>query len=384
LFKAFFLFIAGTIAFALFVMLLVFTLGGVARPFNDFLLDGFWQNVSLWGVMIFFLAVPLIAIITWIVRRALKVRSQNRYLGWTFGGLWTLGWICLPIFIASMVRDFRYSNRVTETVAIAQPIANKMTVRIDEPEIRYSGTFGWIDDDDNNDSGWDITDDSLRMANVKVRVAKSDDSLYHVTVMKYSHGRNRNQAADRAQSLQYTATTQDSALILGSGFGISKEQKFRNQRIIVEVKVPVGKQIRFDETVAQKLNFTNIRIAERRDWRNDRWDIDWDDDTYYDWTPNVDYTMTASGELVSINQTTTTPSDSGVYEYRRDTINTNINLDSQIENQRRRIEEENQRLRELEQNKREQRTTKTKMRKSKKEQPGFATQLPTPVFSLLI
>ena len=382
LFKAFFLFIAGTIAFALFVMLLVFTLGGVARPFNNFLLDGFWQNASLWGIMIFFLAVPLIAIITWIVRRAMRVRSQNRYLGWTFSSLWLLGWICLMIFVSTMVRDFRYSNRVTQEVPVSRPDMNKMTVRIDEPEIRYSGNFAWMDDDGDR-GGWDLTDDTLYMSNVKVRVAKSEDSFYHVTMMKYSHGRNRNQAARRAQSLHYTASSMDSALVLGSGFGIGKNQKFRNQRVIVEIKVPAGKQIRFDESVADKLHFTNIRIAERRSWRNGRWDVDWDEDSYYDWEPNIDYTMTSTGELVRSSSTTTT-TGSGVYEYRRDSANRGSDLDSQIEQQRRRLEEESRRLRELEQNRRDQRTTKAKPRKSKKEQPGFATQLPTPVFSLLI
>ncbi|HZF65479.1 MAG TPA: PspC domain-containing protein, partial [Chitinophagaceae bacterium] len=142
LFKAFFLFIAGSIAFGLFVVVLVFTLGGVAQPFRDFLIQGFWQNFSLWGTLLLFLAVPLVALITWIVRRLMKVRSQNRYLGWTFGGLWLLGFIFLGIFISSLFRDFRYYNRVEQPISLAQPALEKLTVRIDEPEIRYSGTFG--------------------------------------------------------------------------------------------------------------------------------------------------------------------------------------------------------------------------------------------------
>ncbi|HYO21318.1 MAG TPA: PspC domain-containing protein, partial [Flavisolibacter sp.] len=82
LFKAFFLFVAGVIAFALFVMVLVFTFGGLAQPINAFLIDGTWQKAFMWGVVVLFLAVPLIGIITWIIRRVMNVRSQNRYLGW--------------------------------------------------------------------------------------------------------------------------------------------------------------------------------------------------------------------------------------------------------------------------------------------------------------
>ena len=390
LFKAFFLFIAGSIAFALFVLLLVFTLGGIARPFNDFILNGFWQHASLWGVMIFFLAVPLVAIITWTVRRAMRVKSQNRYLGWTFAGLWTLGWISLFFFIASMGNDWRYKNTVQQNVTTAPVDMNKMTVRIDEPKIQYSGTFGWINDDNDNDGGWDITDDSLRLSNVKIRVAKSPDALYRVVMYKESHGSSRADARQRAEKLTFTATTLDSALVLGSGFGIGKAQKFRGQRIIVQVQVPVGKMIRFDETVS-KLELSNIRIEADRNWRNERWDVDWDDDSYYDWEPNIDYVMTANGELINMAAPTTntgTSVDTG-YRYRGDSVNININpntnssIDSQIREQRRRIEEENRRLQQLEESRRDSRSTQLKQQTRLLKQQ-LAAQMPTPVLSLLM
>ena len=251
LFKAFFLFVFGSIAFALFVVVLVFTVGGLAQPFNDFLLNGFWQKAFLWGTLLLFLAVPLIALITWVVRRLMKVRSQNRYLGWTFGGLWTLGWICLALFAASITKDFRNYDQVAQNVPLAQQPINKLVLRVDEPVIRYSGTFDWINDNNDGDTGWDLTEDSLRMSNVNMRFLKSTDANYHVTLWKYSRGQNRRDAAARAERITYTASSMDSALILGSGFGVGKAQKFRAQRVIVEIKVPVGKQIRFDESVEE-------------------------------------------------------------------------------------------------------------------------------------
>src|SRR5690606_9016824 len=93
LFKLFFLLIAGSIAFALFIMLIILIFGGIGMmPLKNFLLDGFWQNLFAWGTLILFLGVPLIAFITWLIRRVMKVRSNHNYLGWLFGGLWTLGW----------------------------------------------------------------------------------------------------------------------------------------------------------------------------------------------------------------------------------------------------------------------------------------------------
>jgi phage shock protein PspC (stress-responsive transcriptional regulator) len=348
LFKAFFLFIAGTIAFALFVVVLVFIMSGIAQPFRDFLLNGFWQQVSFAGILIFFLAVPLIAIITWIVRRVMKVRSQNRYLGWVFGGLWALGWVSLFLFIASMGRDWRYYNRVSQPLNIAQPATGKLTVRIDEPEIRYSGTFDWIDADD---EGFDLTEDSLLMANVKLRVDKSNDSLYRVTIWRYSAGENRREAQQRAERIVYFASSLDSTLLLGSGLGIGKAQKFRGQKVMVEIKVPVGKRIMFDESVEGKLHPINIRVSEGRRWNRNDWDMDWDDDSYFDWKSNTDYVMTASGDLEEVgNRTDTITNPTGVYEYRPQANTPEADSIRRIMEERQRQQRaDSLRLRELEQ-----------------------------------
>lgn len=394
LFKAFFLFIFGSIAFALFVAVVVFTVGGLAQPFNDFLLDGFWQRLFLWGTLLFFLAVPLIAMITWIVRRLMKVRSQKRYLGWTFSGLWTLGWISLVLFIASITKDFRNYDEVSSPVAIAQPVANRMLLRVDEPRIRYSGTFDWLHvDGDRSDGGWDLTEDSLRLSNVKMRFLKSRDSQYHVTLWKYSRGRNRADAASRAEKLSYSVTSLDSALVLGSGYGIGKSQKFRAQQVIVELSIPVGKQIHFDETIENKLHPTYYNIRNEHRSSNYDWDRDWDFDerfgANFELQSGINYTMTESGELVDLSQPVV-PKDNDVYEYNE---GEGRRLDSQIqdlqrqrqeqiEKQRKKVEEENRRLEELE-NSNTQSTGKVNNQKGKK--GGLeTTAIHTPVFSLIL
>ncbi|MDQ3844358.1 MAG: PspC domain-containing protein [Bacteroidota bacterium] len=354
LFKAFFLLIVGSVAFSLFIAVLVFIFSGIARPFNDFLLNGFWQQASLWGVLIFFLAIPLIAVLVWIIRRVIGVRSQNRYLGWAFAGLWLLGWICLGIFVSSMVRDFRYYTKTPQQVQVAQPASERLLIRVDEPEVQYSGTFSWMNSDSR---GWDITEDSVKLSNIKLRFDKSSDSFYHVTVWRYSAGRNRNEASQRAQQIAYTVSSMDSALVLGSGYAVGRDQKFRDQKVLVEVRVPVGKKVRFDRSVEDKLHPVNVRIRENRRWSNRDWDIDWDEDWYFDWKSGVDYVMSPNGELVDVNKPVMNTTEDGVYEYHGGTDNASdsINnrrrdsLNRQLQEQRRKAEEENRKLQELEQ-----------------------------------
>jgi phage shock protein PspC (stress-responsive transcriptional regulator) len=375
LIKAFFLFVVGSIAFGLFVAVLVFTLSGAARPFHDYILNGFWQTASLWGTVIFFVAVPLVAVLVWLVRRVMHVRSQNRYLGWIFGGLWTLGWICLFFFASSMASDFRYKTRAPQTLPITQPAGGRMLIRVDEPEVMYSGTFGWFDGEN---EGWDLTDDSLKISNIQFTFDRSADSLYHVTIWKQSRGRNRGEAQQRARQIVYSGTSMDSALVLGSGYGISKDAKFRDQRVMVEILVPVGKRIRFDDSVREKLNPYNIRIREERGWGRRDIDVEWDEFDYFEWKPNVDYVMTDRGELVEADYTTRNPD--GTYQYTPPVTDTA----KLIEEQRHKVEEEQRKLRELEE-KKASTTTKLDLRKPTRVKSDLIHfQVPSPVFSLII
>ena len=49
-------------------------------PFKDYLLQEGWQNALAWGTLIFFIYVPVIGIITWIIRRIAKIKSNSRRL----------------------------------------------------------------------------------------------------------------------------------------------------------------------------------------------------------------------------------------------------------------------------------------------------------------
>lgn len=298
LFKAFFIFVAGCIALSLFAVLMVFIFGGVAWwPVNNFLWSSNWQKFLAWSTLLFFITVPVVAFITWLVRRVMRVRSRNHYLSWVFGSLWLIGLFAAISFGISIAHDLKAYEKVSNEISVPQAL-NKMVVRVTEPEIRYSGSAWWMDGDSR---GFDISNDTMRYNNVKLHVTKSEDSAYHVLVNKYAAGSGVSNAQDRATQTQFTAFTQDSLLNIGSGLGISRQSKFRGQGVIVEIQVPVGKKIRFDESVTDAYNPWVVRKYNKsyrnRYWRN-RYKIDWDADEYFEWETNVDYVMNEKGELV--------------------------------------------------------------------------------------
>jgi phage shock protein PspC (stress-responsive transcriptional regulator) len=338
IFKAFFLLIAGSIAFGLLVGLMALIFGGIGIwPVKNFLLDGFWQNAFAWGTLLFFLAVPIIAFITWLVRRMMRVRSQHSYLGWIFGGLWVLGWISASLFAASIANDFRMSNerKPGTDLSITQPANGKMIVRVSEAEIEYGGSFSWIN---TNDRGFDLTEDTLRLSNIKIRVQLSQDSNYHVEIKKYSRGKNGADAETRAQKIGFNAIYRDSILDVGSGISIDRDSKFRAQQVVVVIEVPEGKKIRFEETV-NKLHALSIRTDRNKRWHryNGDFDINWDE--YFDYETDVDYVMGKDGYLINPNKPQKEKSENYQYDSTR-------NLQKDIKERERKLEQDRKQLEE--------------------------------------
>ena len=117
LFKAFFLFIAGTIAIALFGVLMAALFGGfVVFPLKSFILEGPWQNLLAWSTLLLFLGIPILALITWLIRRIMGVRSKNHYLGYVFGSLWTIGLIAAIFLVGILARNFKSGSVKKETL----------------------------------------------------------------------------------------------------------------------------------------------------------------------------------------------------------------------------------------------------------------------------
>gem|GEM_PF-3927057 len=355
--KAFVVFIVGVVAFAFFVALIALIFSGVGDIVNSFLLESNTQAFLGWTGFLLLFGVPFVAIITWIVRRLMRVRQHNRYIGWTFAALWLLGLFFAGFFTGSVINNFRVAGKNTQDVPVTAAF-NRMLVQVNEPAIEYSGHYSFIDNE-HDERGWDVTGDSLKLSNVKLLIEKSTDSHYHVRVERVSQGRDRRQAQRLAELIDYKVSAQDSILNLGSGFGVSSKDKFRNQRVIVRIQVPVGKQIRFDQTVEDRLNPMQIHINNNGRW-NRSWETDWDDDygSDYSWRAGIDYVMEADGKLtdVALGRRPDSRNDNGVYEYgRNNTAAPNTDsLQRAIEEKERSLREDQRRLYELQRQRQEQ------------------------------
>jgi phage shock protein PspC (stress-responsive transcriptional regulator) len=293
LFKAFFLFIAAMIALSLFGVLVAFIFGGFTMfPLTGFLLEGTWQNLLAWSTLIFLLGIPVLSLITWLIRRIIGARSRNHYLGYVFGTLWFVGIVSAVILAGMIGRNFTTKSGLEDNVSITQPASGKLLVDVASSNMRYYNDdwFGIEWDEDMPFYGANA--DTLMLNTVRVNVVKSKDTLYHVSKVRVSRGNTFEIARNLAETIEFTITQQDSLLLLPHSFAISKDEKFRNQQVLVVIEVPVGKRIELDRSLSD-YNFFNMNVNRRRGRFNIEWEENWDDS--YKWTTNTEYVMTNSG-----------------------------------------------------------------------------------------
>jgi len=306
LFKAFFLVIAGLVAFALIMALIGLAFGAFSNQglvdLKGYVLDGFWQNTLAWASFILCLVVPVVALLTWLIRRVTGMRSRRHYLGYVFASLWVIGIICAVVLAGMFVNNFRARAHSEEDFSLQQPSSGNLIIKAHQPLVRDYYDDWWFGE------GWhrhgffySLSEDSILLNTVQIKVLKSDDASYHLRILRGSYGSNANSALEHARQISFNVTQADSVVELPGGFPITRDQKFRNQQVIVAVYIPVGKKILLDNSVKRydwlNLNFNRQHIRWDNSWRNDE---DYDDegflrnDNYY-WDAGVQYVMTASG-----------------------------------------------------------------------------------------
>jgi phage shock protein PspC (stress-responsive transcriptional regulator) len=287
LFKIFAYFILGCIAFGLFMGLIGLGIAAIGLfPLKDFLISEGWQNAFAWGTLIFFIAVPIIGILTWLIRRITKVKSNSRLIRASFIGMWVLGWVCLMLLLSSVSRDFKRTNEnlVEQEVFLSNPTINKLTITSQTRIEKYIRNR-WL----RFEPFSGIDEDTAYIRNFDIQIVKSPNDSFKITMIKIARGRTKNLAQEMADRIQYNGIQQDSIVQFDKGIAINKTDKFRNQRIVLRIYVPIGKQIKIDDSMGW---YNNIHFD--TPFNDDDFDIDFNDEEH-GWQTNINYIMRKEG-----------------------------------------------------------------------------------------
>lgn len=288
IFKIFAFIILGIILVALCIALItvvgaflgVAGFSSVALPDKNLILTTPLQHELIWPAIYLTLGIPVVAIIWFFIRLITGFKSRRRIVGPVLGLLWFIGIVCSVILVCSIVRDFQMNYRVTEPIVLSQPSHGKLIIREADERVRISG-FHWFDN-------LNISDDTLIGNDIQLDIEKSPNDSFQVAIEKGSNGRSVSMAREYANNIGYTPYQDDSILYLPSGYSIPMYNAYRGQRIRMKFYIPIGKEVRLENS------FDGVN-----------WDINEEDAYSNSWDIGIDYLMTPSG-LKNINLVDTT------------------------------------------------------------------------------
>ena len=238
LIKVFVYIILGAIAFSILAVVFAIAVAAIGIfPLKTFIVTDGWQNVLAWLTLIFFIGVPVIGTITFIIRLITRRKSTNNYYRNIGIGLWIFGWICFFALISFVGRDFKYISSVKEQkIELNNPQVNYLEiVPVRKQDFRWKP---WLSFEPY--SIFDIGDDTALVPNIHLKIYKSPDSNFQVSYFTMSNGNSKEQADRLASKIKYNGYQQDSIFYLDNEIPINSKDKFRNQFVEVSLFVPVN------------------------------------------------------------------------------------------------------------------------------------------------
>jgi phage shock protein PspC (stress-responsive transcriptional regulator) len=298
LMKAFVYFILGIITIS--VLAALFGVGVATTgllPLKKFILEDGLQSWSFIGTILFFIWVPVIAIVASIIRKIAGFKKSNIWVRSSFIALWVFGWVCISYFFSSLGNSFSKHNQpVEQSIGLVNPAVDYLEVTA-SPRMKYYEQR-WF----NIEPFQVYNDDTVRVRNLKIRIVQSKTDSFEVKYVTMSNGKSITEANLLAEKINFTVLQQDSTLFLDRGIAITNKDKFRNQHVIMTIAVPVGKRFKitnkgFSQTTI-KMNSRGIQSETINQFGDnswvDEWDENWDNESFY-YDRGVEYRMTADG-----------------------------------------------------------------------------------------
>jgi len=209
--------------------------------------------------IILFLGIPLIMLVYGGVKMLLGIRGRNRIVNISAGALWLIG-LALMITMGIQV-----ANQFSENASSKQEFALTKT-KCDTLFLHMKEVKEW-NDRDRNYSRKKHFHMSIRKhplfasdsANIyfgypTLDIVKSESDNMEIIVYSEAMGKDKKEALHYAHNINYEISQKDSLIELLPYFSIPKDEKWRNQQLHVEVRLPKGKTVFLSKNMSDILD----------------------------------------------------------------------------------------------------------------------------------
>ncbi len=266
LIKVLFFSFVGVFALAMVAVLIGLLVAGAQFvPLKSLFIDSGYETNLLILALGFLILTPIISIVVWIIRRAIKAKSRP-LIGVFSIVLWVVG-VVLAIILATKVADkFKVESSNEKTLVVAPVSSDKLYIEMNpykEDYAEYRIGIGRGSDIDGLPYT-NINEDSLLFINMYLQIRQSRDSLFHIRTISATYGENLRVAKSDLNEFTYNVIQKDSLILLPEFLTVPVEQGFRNQSITVEISVPAGKSIEVSDALDAYKNNRPPTVVRKR------------------------------------------------------------------------------------------------------------------------
>ena len=229
-----------------------------------FIDPGYETNLLIISLALVML-VPVISIITWIIRRVMKVRSCPA-IGIVSFILWFAGLAVGGVLTKSIADKYSVESSQESVISLTPVTSDRLYLDM-QP---YADDYAEFKMGYGMNSGIDelpyatVNEDSLLFKNINLHIRKSTDSLFHVRTIAVSRGKDLRTARADITAFRYEIVQQDSLLLLPEFLMVPVSQGYRDQSITIEVSVPAGKTVEISDALDEYKNNQPPSVVRKR------------------------------------------------------------------------------------------------------------------------
>lgn len=246
---------------------------GAAQVFPFNIVNG--SYLTIFSVAAFFtIAIPLLGMILLSIRVAFNSRPIHQMLSYALLLIWLCALSVGIFFIAKTGTEFKEQASFTQTLSLkTYPVytleMDKTMFFSKEDSLQYrlnsSDFIGKIIQKDPERS-------SAAPRNVSIRIEKSEGNV-PVLIQSYSsQGRDFAMALNHAKNIRYDFAQQDSLLKFGPEVHLKKQEYWRDQRVELLIKLPVGTKLRIGKNLDRYLNGYSLWDCDDENFVEDRYE----------------------------------------------------------------------------------------------------------------
>ncbi|HRB40781.1 MAG TPA: PspC domain-containing protein, partial [Bacteroidia bacterium] len=217
--------------------------------------DQFLSSSQQWWVslsVLLLIGVPAIWLMTLLIKWIFRIKYNNRFLNVAAGMLFMAGIVIAFFTGLNIARDFAFDGKVRNTVALITPPSPTMYLKLmDDPKYDEEDNSKFFHRSGRNYSITTGSSFEFNSDDVQFTVQKSPSDKFELVRVFSANGTTENLAVESARGIIYNFEQKDSLLMFSNHFPLPKGTKFRNQRVDLVLKVPVGSSIFLDESMEE-------------------------------------------------------------------------------------------------------------------------------------